>query len=501
MADDKKTPLFLRVKRYLTSDIWDVSMSDIVGVKAKGITLLRIIITTVTGILKKRILVQASSLSYATLLAIGPILAITILFSSMFFRDKEDVISEKIVDAVGFVMPAFQHINVISDREREAALEAEAPKQPGAAISRQSADGKDGDAAQDAAVQDEASKSKINPAITGFINRILQGSKAGGAIGVAAMLMTCLLLCINMESAMNFIWGATRGRRWVDRIVFYFSMIFFGSVGTMFGMTFLATSQLSSYVKDIPFISDYASWVTYAAGMGIMTCVLAFFYKFIPTTRVKWHAAFIGAVIIMFALMLNNKLSFIYISYILKQSSFYGYLAIVAVAMFSLYIFWMLILMGGQIAYAVQYVDFISNEEAWNKMGQRARQLSALAVFAEVSKSFYDATEAPTVDSLSVKLKLPKVVIRACIEWLEEKNLVSPTESVREDDDEIYFKPSVSPDTVSLSRFFDILTVNKDDECLMKSLSEEEPAVSKALESFSHYADSTLPSKTVKDIL
>ena len=494
MADDKKTPLFLRVKRYLTSDIWDVSMSDIVGVKAKGITLLRIIITTVTGILKKRILVQASSLSYATLLAIGPILAITILFSSMFFRDKEDVISEKIVDAVGFVMPAFQHIDVLTERERQKAAE-QRQAEADAASSHDGA-AKDGESAQE-----DGDKAKINPAVTGFINKILQGSKAGGAIGVAAMLMTCLLLCINMESAMNFIWGATRGRKWVDRIVFYFSMIFFGSVGTMFGMTFLATSQLSSYVKDIPFISDYASWVTYAAGMGIMTCVLAFFYKFIPTTRVKWHAAFIGAVIIMFALMLNNKLSFIYISYILKQSSFYGYLAIVAVAMFSLYIFWMLILMGGQIAYAVQYVDFISNEESWNKMGQRARQLSALAVFAEVSKAFYDTSEAPTVDSLSMKLKLPKVVIRACIEWLEEKNLVSPTESIVEGDDDVYFKPSVSPDTVSLSRFFDILTVNKDDECVMKTLSGEEPAVAKALESFSHYADSTLPSKTVKDIL
>ena len=145
MADDKKTPLFLRVKRYLTSDIWDVSMSDIVGVKAKGITLLRIIITTVTGILKKRILVQASSLSYATLLAIGPILAITILFSSMFFRDKEDVISEKIVDAVGFVMPAFQHIDVLTERERQKAAEQ---RQAEAASSHDGA-AKDGDKAQE----------------------------------------------------------------------------------------------------------------------------------------------------------------------------------------------------------------------------------------------------------------------------------------------------------------------------------------------------------------
>ena len=59
-------------------------------------------------------------------------------------------------------------------------------------------------------------------------------------------------------------------------------MIFFGSVGTIFGMTFLATSQLSSFVGGIPIISDYASWITYLIGMAVMTVVLASFYKFFP---------------------------------------------------------------------------------------------------------------------------------------------------------------------------------------------------------------------------
>lgn len=116
-------------------------------------------------------------------------------------------------------------------------------------------------------------------------------------------------------------------------------MIFFGSVGTIFGMTFLATSQLSSFVGGIPIISDYASWLTYLIGMAVMTVVLASFYKFFPCARVKWKAALVGGFIIMLMLMLNNKLSFIYIGYIVKQQNLYGYLAIVAVAMFSLYIF------------------------------------------------------------------------------------------------------------------------------------------------------------------
>lgn len=170
-------------------------------------------------------------------------------------------------------------------------------------------------------------------------------------------------------------------------------MIFFGSVGMIFGMTFFTTSQMPKFLGDLPFVAQYltgyASWITYILGLGIITCVLAAFYKFIPPTRVKWKPAFVGAIVIMCLLVLNNKGSFLYISYIAKQQSFYGYLAIVAVAMFSLYIFWTMILVGCLITYSVQYVDFLSDDDAWNKMGDRAKKICALAAFVEIERSFY----------------------------------------------------------------------------------------------------------------
>ena len=227
MDCQKKISPAAAVKNFLSNGIWDPKYSGRKGLEGLGILLLRILLTTVNGILKNRVFVQASSLSYATLLAIGPILAITILFSGMFFRDKgEQFIYGKIMDAATFVMPAVSEM-VSSDG------------------------GGDG-----------GEKAQINPAVFGFITKISKASVSGGAIGVATMLVTCLLLCKNMESAINLIWGARRGRKWVDRIVFYFAMIFFGSVGTIFGMTFLATSQLSAFVGGIPIIYDYDSWIT-----------------------------------------------------------------------------------------------------------------------------------------------------------------------------------------------------------------------------------------------
>ena len=105
-----KKPLVKRVEKFLTSDVWNVSESA-EGAKKYFLSLLRIVLTTINGIIHKRILVQASSLSYATLLAIGPILAITVIFSGIFFRDKgEEFIYAKIMSAATFVMPAFNEM-------------------------------------------------------------------------------------------------------------------------------------------------------------------------------------------------------------------------------------------------------------------------------------------------------------------------------------------------------------------------------------------------------
>ena len=53
-----KKPLVKRVEKFLTSDVWNVSESA-EGAKKYFLSLLRIVLTTINGIIHKRILVQA----------------------------------------------------------------------------------------------------------------------------------------------------------------------------------------------------------------------------------------------------------------------------------------------------------------------------------------------------------------------------------------------------------------------------------------------------------
>lgn len=518
MDKNEKNGLLAKSKKFFTRQIWDTPIAELHGAKKWGTIFLRAVISTVQGIIKNRIAVQASSLSYATLLATGPILAIVIIFSTMFFRDKgENFIYEKIMDAVVFVMPAMNEMmqhQEIFDADASAMTPAPSPSsnstdssatnlssqnKPDAAKNAGEAKGEKTSTTQK--MSEEGSK-KINPAVKAFIGQILRGSSSAGALGVVAMLFTCLLLCINMESSLNFIWGVSKGRGWINRIVFYFAMIFFGSVGTMFGMTFLATSHFASAISGIPIVAEYASWVTYILGMFAMTCVLAFFYKYIPCARVKWMSAFVGAFVVLLILMANNKLSFLYISYIGKQNSLYGYFAIVVVAMFSLYIFWFVILAGGLITYVVQYIDFISDDDSWNKIGSRTRALIDLAVFSEVSKNFINGDKNSTLVSISRKLRLSESIAQSAMSELIKKELVCKTEgAVSEEDGEVYFKPNFSPDGITVGEFFNRVGSNSDDFQIRDVLVHEVNSVSVVMKSYDEFASAGVGSKSIREIL
>lgn len=475
---------------FFTFGIWSSDIHQMRGARAYAYGFLRVITTLVTGILKNKIPIQAASLSYTTLLALGPIIAVVIIFSGMVFREKGDeFLYNKIVEAMVFIMPA---VNEVVDTPPSGRLHAKADiEKPNAGSEKAAAAAESSDAGSE-------NSEKINPKIKLLIKNISKGTTSLGIFGTITVVVTCLLLCINMESAFNSVWDLHKGRRWVLRLAFYWMLITLGVVMGLFGMTFLTGAQLGSVFKNIPIISQYANWGVQLVGIFAIIFALALFYKFMPNTRVKIVPAFVGAFIVAMLLIANNKMSFLYIGKIVQNQNFYGFLAIVPIVMFSLYIFWLFILTGAQITYAVQNIDFLSSSKVWKGTGFRVKEMIALAVYAKVAKPFCEGSEAPTLEKISLELKTPKEITKACLDNLEDKDLICSIE--RSEIESVVYKPSSDPENLTLAQFSKILSECESDEILLSDLAKESPAVrfaSKMLAEFEASADSQ---KSIKEI-
>ncbi len=442
-------------------------------------TLLRALIVLITGMFKNRIPVQAAALSYTTLLALGPLVAVVMIFSSKVFTDEE-FIYKKITQAMVFVMPAVKEV---------VHLEQEADQTENVANA-------DGASAQTDKVSDEELR-QINPEIFAMIKKISKGSTSLGIFGTVTVVFTCLLLCVNMESAFNAIWNVKKGRGWIMRISFYWMLITLGVVFGLSGMTFLAGSQLSGLFKNIPFISQYAGWATQLIGMTVLVLTLTLFYKLMPNTLVKAVPALIGAILVTCLLVANNKLSFLYMGKVVEQNNFYGYFALVPIAMFCLYIFWLFILTGSQVTYAIQNRNLFASSKLWERTGFKVRELIALAIYSEISAAFCTNKPAPAIKELSDKFDIPSEIIQNLLSYMSDRDLVCEIELAS---GEIGFKPSHNPDNITLADFARSMTQNEGDENIQCSLSKKNPAVKFAVSVLENFGTSEFGTKTIKEI-
>ena len=120
-------------------------------------------------------------------------------------------------------------------------------------------------------------------------------------------------------------------------------------------------------------------WSLPSVSFVILVGVLAVFYRAIPNTRVRWRPALCGAVAVAVLLTANNFLQFLYLKRVLLTRSLFGSLGIIPVLMFGLFVFWLFVLVGGQISYAVQNVHLRNARLAWGSLSATNRERLSLS--------------------------------------------------------------------------------------------------------------------------
>lgn len=384
------TDTWTRLVHIYQREIWQSAYLKDRSLKGCTYAVLRVVSITFTAFNETRIATRAAALSFSSLLSLGPLLVISVLVAGFAMgNDEANVVGNTLNKIIKMVAPQIAQYEQITQ-----------------------------------------TPSEVNPQLVEIINAIVASSKSGsaGAASIFSLLLIVLLLFKSIEDTFNDIWGVRQGRSVLMRVVLYWTILTLGAILFFTAIAMLSASTfVSVFTEWLPYNIDLASlgFVVQLASCGLLAVMLTLFYRVIPNTRVFWRAAIIGGVVVAALLLGNQLLQFLYVKRVLMDRNFYGSLAIVPVLMFGLYVFWLIVLIGGVVSYAIQNVHFRNSQAAWSTLTESMRERMTLVVFLTICRRFRDCLPPISVSHLSERLKVPSQLLNECLNRLVKLQLVT----------------------------------------------------------------------------
>jgi membrane protein len=369
---------------------------------------------------RNRCPVRAAALSYTSLLALIPLLAVAISVTSSLLKNQGE---EKIYGAIdrlvsNFIPPATAELNTNSAAPAlnlsPAMSVSLSPTNSIAAINAASL--ADGDTRVETAQK----------VVARDIHEFIQNTRSGalGVIGMLLLVYVAIQMLTSIESTFNDIWGITRGRNWLRRIVLYWTtitlgpLLIVGALGLAGGSHLQTTKNLTA---QMPFVSDL---IFEFLPFVVLWLAFTLIYLLVPNTKVRFGAALVGGAVGGSLWYLNNAFGFLYVSRVVSNSKIYGSLGLVPVFMVGLYFSWLILLFGAQVAYAFQNRKLYLQEKLVENVNQRGREFIALRLMTLIGGRFQQGEPAATLQQISTELGIPTKLAQQVLQPLLAARLV-----------------------------------------------------------------------------
>lgn len=176
------------------------------------------------------------------------------------------------------------------------------------------------------------------------------------AVGVAALIVTAILLLATIEEHLHYIFRVSDPRPWGQRVLAYWTILTLGPV--LLGIGLSLSGNISALIRALGFDSATAGAVALAWSAkvpwlvpGVLeTFAISLLYRLIPNRIIAWRACFIGG---WLATALLELLKFGFAVFVERMSTYskiYGALAGVPIFLLWMYIFWSAVLLGAEIS-------------------------------------------------------------------------------------------------------------------------------------------------------
>ncbi len=320
-----------------------------------------------------------------------------------------------------------------------------------------------------------------------------------GAVGLALLIYFVISLLQKIEDSMNFIWRINRPRGLVRRFSEYLSVILVGPVLVFaaFGITASITS--TAIMQKLVSVEPIGVMI-YVIGRLIpyvLACAaFAFVYSFLPNTHVKFASALTGGIV---AGVLWQTVGWLFASFVAtsaKYAAIYSSFAVIALFMIWLYVSWLILLAGAQVAYYQQYPQRGRTRIEGHQLGGNIKERLVLVVMFLVGYNHYHNRPAWTVDKLGSRLGLSTEPLQVVIDDLLRAGFL-----LRTGDEPPAYVPAKDIETIALKALVDSVRTSKersyDDATMLHSI----PGVNAVIDRIDEATTSVLEGQTLRGLV
>jgi len=269
---------------------------------------------------------------------------------------------------------------------------------------------------------------EISSKIIGFVDNVKVGVL--GSLGLALLIYTVISLIQKIESAFNYSWRVKRSRPFTQRFSDYLSIILVGPVLIFTALGITATLTNTAMVQKLAAVEPFQSvlqTVSHLLPYLLIITAFTFFYIFVPNKKVKLTSALTGGTAAGILWEVTGWAFASFVAESTKYTAIYSGFAILIMFMLWVYLSWLILLVGANIAYYHQHPESLTPERRSLRLSNRLKEKLSLLVMFMVGQNHYRNRPEWTLDNLAQQLHVPTDVIEPIIESLENKRILAST--------------------------------------------------------------------------
>jgi len=378
----KKTlNFFKQATHFVTDEVWSVRLDDYPKPVATLVYYLRVVLVSVRRFTEDKVQVRASALTYYSLLALVPILAMGFGIAKGFGYDKD--LEQKLLD------------NFMGEEE------------------------------------------VLNWLIS-FARSALDTAKGGviAGVGLAILFWSVISVLSNIESSFNDIWQIKKQRSYVHKFTNYLAAMLIGPIFIILyssGNVFIATqlTNISSQISIVN-ISPFVVFLMKLFPYVIIWILFVLLYIVMPNTKVKIGSALLAGIIAGTAFQI---VQWVYIDmqmFMTRTNAIYGSFAALPLLLIVMQLSWLIVLFGAELSFANQNIDMYELENESMQISSYAQRAFNILLLEQIVRRFINGEKPLTAQDIAVCLKLPIRLVRMVLKDLLGAHLISEVYTINE---------------------------------------------------------------------